>query len=52
MNLPPEVREKRLNDALFALVKNLVPVFDVEDADLGDEIQDNALELAKSLLDR
>lgn len=43
---------RRIGDALNSLVNILVPVLDGEDAAEADERQENALDLAKGLLER
>lgn len=45
-------REQRIGDALSSLVDTLIPVIDGEDDAVADERHDNALDLAKNLLER
>lgn len=45
-------RERRISDALNTLVNILVPEVDGEDPAEADERHENALELAKGLLER
>lgn len=45
-------REQRIGDALSSLVDTLIPIIDGEDDAVADERHDNALDLAKNLLER
>ncbi|KAI9738322.1 MAG: Microtubule-nucleating Tub4p (gamma-tubulin) complex component [Cirrosporium novae-zelandiae] len=46
-----EERAKRINDALSSLVDSLIPVYPDDDEEVADERHDNALELARHVVE-
>ncbi|KAI9849894.1 MAG: Microtubule-nucleating Tub4p (gamma-tubulin) complex component [Sclerophora amabilis] len=45
-------QSQRIDDALFSLIEKVIPIAADEDRDAGEERQENAFELAKSIIDR